>query len=140
VSISRRIPSAPEKVWTVFTDLERYPDWLALHRSWTTELPDRIGQGTRVGETISVLGTAQGIDWEVEEYRAPTVATLSGAASAGLALRLVMSVEAMAEGATGRIDVAFSGPPVAGFLGRLVAGSVKRDLEVSADNLARLLR
>jgi hypothetical protein len=139
VSVSKEIATAPEKVWAVFTDLPRYPAWLTLHHTWASELPLEIGEGTRVSERISVLGTAQHIDWTVDEYRAPRLAALSGVGAAGLAVRLVMSVEQAGESAMSHIDVTFSGGLVAGLLGRVVAKSVKKDLTASADNLATLL-
>ncbi|GGC65422.1 SRPBCC family protein [Hoyosella rhizosphaerae] len=131
VSVSAVIPTAPEKAWDALCDLSRWDQWLEMHVKWKSDIPTEIGVGTKITQVVSVMGMANKIDWNVDEYDAPRHVKISGLGMAGVKVEFVLSVEPQGETSNVTIDASFAGTMIVGPIGKAVAKHAKADLEKS---------
>ncbi|WP_278314598.1 type II toxin-antitoxin system Rv0910 family toxin [Lolliginicoccus levis] len=139
VSVSAHVPAAPEKAWDLLCDLSRWDEWLTMHVKWKGEIPTEIGTGTTITQVVSVMGMANKIEWNVDEYDAPRLVRISGTGMAGVKVEFVLSVAPEGEGSSVTIDASFTGTMIVGPIGKAVAKNARADLETSIAKFTDLL-
>lgn len=139
VSVTVNLPSTPEKAWATVSDLSRFEDWLTIHQKWSGEVPADIGVGSRITEVVSVMGMANKIEWNVDEYDEPRSLKISGTGMAGVKVAFTLSVRPDAGGSVAEIDAEFTGQMIVGPIGAAVGKSTKAELEKSVAKLAELV-
>jgi uncharacterized membrane protein len=131
-SISVQIEAAPERVWAVMSDIERWHEWTVSIRSVrrTNDGPLRIGARARVHQpklppanwVVTSLIEGRGFDWE---SRAPGVRVVGR-----------HMLEPNAGGARVTLSITYNGI-VGDLIGRLGASINRRYLALEADGLKR---
>lgn len=138
VNASAQLPASPEQVWDVLADFGKFEQWLTIHQGWKSELPTELGVGTKVTQIVSIMGMANKIEWNVDEYSPPKALRISGTGMAGVEVAFTLAVEPAAEGATATIDAEFTGQMIVGALGTAVEQNSKKELDASLEKLAGL--
>ena len=139
VSVSTSMPVNPAKAWATASDLNRFGEWLALHEGWRGDVPSEIKTGTVLTSVVSVKGLRNRITWSVTSYDPPNGITLSGEGKAGVKAMLELKLRPAGEGATGELDVEFTGPGMFGPISAAVGKTLKGDLRRSLDKLVELI-
>ncbi|ONI88963.1 toxin [Actinosynnema sp. ALI-1.44] len=139
VSVSASMPVQPAKAWVTASDLSRFGEWLALHEGWRGDVPEEIKTGTVLTSVVSVKGLRNRITWSVTSYDPPNGITLSGEGKAGVKASLQLKLRPDGDGATGELDVEFTGPGMFGPISAAVGRTLKGDLHKSLEKLARLV-
>ncbi|UTI63574.1 SRPBCC family protein [Paraconexibacter antarcticus] len=75
---ARTMPASPEEVAALVADLERWPEWFALHKGWSGEVPGPARKGLKFKHKVRVLGVAGDVTWEVVEVTPPERFVLKG--------------------------------------------------------------
>lgn len=70
-NVTKHIDAAPETVWKVLSNPQRFEEWLTLHTKWSSEPPAELTQGSQIKEVVTIMGMANTIEWTVEEFDAP---------------------------------------------------------------------
>lgn len=81
IEISRDIDvdAEPQAVADLVADLPRWPEWFALHKGWSGDVPDgHAGLGTRFKHKVRVMGVTGDVTWEVVELDEPHRFVLKG--------------------------------------------------------------
>lgn len=80
IEISRAIEvdAEPQAVADLVSDLGRWPEWFALHKGWSGDVPGRGEQGTTFKHRIRVMGVAGDVTWKVAESSPPERFRLEG--------------------------------------------------------------
>jgi carbon monoxide dehydrogenase subunit G len=134
------IPAAPEQVWDVICDPNRYEKWLTIHSKWKSEVPEAFSVGATIDEVVTMLGMANTISWTVEEYDAPQRMKISGTGMAGVKTTFTLGVAGDGNGgSTATIDAEFEGQLVVGALGKAVEKDAQTNLDQSLQNLTELV-
>ena len=131
--------AAPEKVWAVVSDLNRFGEWLSMHKSWKSEVPAEITQGTQVTAIVSLLNMPNTITWTVDEFDAPKAVRLSGTGMAGVKVSIGLDVEAAGEGSSVSITAEFEGQMIVGAIGQAIEKAGLTELDQSLAKLAELV-
>lgn len=139
VSVSTSMPVNPAKAWATASDLSRFGEWLALHEGWRGDVPSEIKTGTVLTSVVSVKGLRNRITWSVTSYDPPNGITLAGEGKAGVKALLELKLRPEGEGATGELDVEFSGPGMFGPISAAVGKTLRGDLRRSLDKLVELI-
>ena len=131
--------AAPEKVWAVVSDLNRFGEWLSMHKSWKSELPSEISQGTQVTAIVSLLNMPNTITWTIDEYDAPRVVRLSGTGMAGVKVAIGLDVEPSGSGSSVSISADFEGQMIVGAIGQAIEKAGNAELDQSLSKLGDLV-
>lgn len=75
------VPGTPEQVAEIVTDLERWPEWFALHKGWIGDIPTTARVGVKFKHKVRVLGVPADVEWEVTELDLPRRVVLKGKGS-----------------------------------------------------------
>jgi uncharacterized protein YndB with AHSA1/START domain len=127
------IAAPRERVWSVLTDVERWPEWTASMRSVQYAGTDRLTLGARV--RIKQPGMPA-LVWEVTDL-VPQESFSWQARSAGITtLGLHQLAPGAAGGVTVRLGLRQSGP-LAGLVGLLTARRTRRYVQMEAEGLKR---
>jgi len=65
------VPLPPEQAWTHASDLNRYREWLTIHKVWRSKLPDVLEKGTIIESYVEVKGMPNRIKWTIVRYKPP---------------------------------------------------------------------
>lgn len=139
VSVSTSMRVNPAKAWVTASDLNRFGEWLELHEGWRGDVPSEIKTGTVLTSVVSVKGLRNRITWSVTSYDPPNGITLSGEGKAGVKAMLELKLRPEGEGATGELDVEFTGPGMFGPISAAVGKTLQGDLRRSLDKLVELI-
>lgn len=139
VSVSASMPVKPARAWATASDLSRFGEWLALHEGWRGDVPPEIKPGTVLTSVVSVKGLRNRITWSVISYDPPNGITLSGEGKAGVKALLELKLRPDGDGATGELDVEFTGPGMFGPISAAVGRTLEGDLHRSLARLAQLV-
>jgi Polyketide cyclase / dehydrase and lipid transport len=139
VSVTASMPVDPQTAWATASDLSRFGEWLALHEGWRGEVPREIKAGTVLTSVVSVKGLRNRITWSVISYDPPNGMALSGEGKAGVKASLELKLVPSGSGATGELDVEFTGPGMFGPISAAVGKTLQGDLRKSLDRLVELL-
>jgi hypothetical protein len=133
------MPVDPQTAWATASDLNRFGEWLALHEGWRGEVPSEIKPGTVLTSVVSVKGLRNRITWSVISYDPPNGIALAGEGKAGVKASLELKLTAAGSGATGELDVEFTGPGMFGPISAAVGKTLRGDLQSSLDKLVSLI-
>ncbi|MGH3950339.1 MAG: type II toxin-antitoxin system Rv0910 family toxin [Pseudonocardiaceae bacterium] len=139
VNVSVSLPCSPEKAWATVSDLNRFEEWLTIHQGWRGEIPAEINVGSKITEVVSVMGMANKIEWNVDEYDEPRSLKISGTGMAGVKVSFTLSVKLEGDTTVTSIDAEFTGQMIVGPIGAAVGKSTKAELEKSLATLAELV-
>jgi carbon monoxide dehydrogenase subunit G len=131
--------AAPEKVWAVVSDLNRFGEWLSMHKSWKSEIPSEITKGTQVTAVVSLLNMPNTITWTVDEFDAPKTVRLSGTGMAGVKVSIGLDVEPEGSGSKVAISAEFEGQMIVGAIGQAIEKAGNTELDQSLAKLRELL-
>ena len=138
IARERPLPATPDEVAALVSDLERWPEWFALHKGWSGDVPSEAGVGTRFTHKVRVLGVAGDVTWEVVEIDMPGRFVLRGKGPSRTGMGLDVGIAPHDAGAL----IAFEAR-VSGFVLRPVEGMLRDWLDVrverTLDGLERLL-
>lgn len=139
IDVSVSLPCSPEKAWATVSDLNRFEEWLTIHQGWRSEIPEQITVGSKITEVVSVMGMANKIEWNVDEYDEPRSLKISGIGMAGVKVTFTLSVRPHGENTIAEIDAEFIGQMIVGPIGAAVGKSTKSELEKSVAKLADMV-
>lgn len=133
------LPAAPEVVWARLTDLASWGDWLTVHRTWLSDLPETLAVGTRLKSTVAVMNLPLTIDWTITEYDAPRRVVVDGQGLAGIRARLAIDVVPVDEGSSFALGLSLESQLLAGTMGEMFEKTARTELDTSVAKLAGLL-
>lgn len=115
-----------DAVWRTLTDLRRQPSWVAFHKGWITEPPERAAVGATYRENVVILGPPAAVDWEIVAVKDGELLELAGKGTTGVAARLVYRVAATDSGSTLGIEMELTGGPVVGPIGDMIQEAAQK--------------
>lgn len=139
VSVTQKLPVAPEEAWNILSNLSHWEQWLSIHQAWKSALPAEVTEGMQVTEVVSVMGMAKKIEWTATKVDAPNSITIEGTGMAGVKIELTMSVKPEGDGSEAQIDASFTGAMIVGPIGKSIAKNTQADLEKSLTTFAELV-
>lgn len=100
IEISREadVPGKPDQVAGLVSDLERWPEWFALHKGWVGEVPDEAAVGVRFRHKVRLLGVPGEVTWEVVELEPPSRFVLEGKGSSRTSMKVDFRIAAAETG------------------------------------------
>jgi hypothetical protein len=138
ITRARDVAGTPDDVAGLVADLERWPEWFALHKGWSGEVPTEAFVGARFRHKVRVLGMPGDVTWEVAEMEVPSRFLLKGKGPSRTSMEVDFWVAGRDEGS----NVSFTAK-LGGFALKPVEGKLKGWVEVRADRtldgLERLL-
>ncbi|WP_205874601.1 type II toxin-antitoxin system Rv0910 family toxin [Mycobacterium camsae] len=132
------VPLPPEQAWTHACDLNRYREWLTIHKVWRSKLPDVLEKGTVIESYVEVKGMPNRVRWTVVRYKPPEGMTLNGDGSGGVKVKLMAKVAPKEQGSVISFDVHLGGPALFGPIGMVVAAALRSDIRDSLQNFVRV--
>ena len=134
------LPCPPEHAWAILSDMSRFGEWMTIHDTWSTEVPEQVVVGTKVTEQLTIMGMTNKIEWTVEEYNPPKSLKISGTGLAGAQISFTLSVGAgPGDNAEVKIDAEFTGQMMVGAIGQAVEKNAGIELDKSLARLAALV-
>ena len=131
--------AAPEKVWGVVSDLNRFGEWLGMHKQWKSDIPAEIQQGTQVTAVVSLLNMPNTITWTIDEFAPPHRVGLSGTGMAGVKVAIGLDVEGGGDTSTVTITADFEGQMIVGAIGAAIEKAGTKELDESMARLGELV-
>lgn len=139
LSVSVDVPLEPEQAWECAADLQRYKEWLSIHRVWRSKLPETLEKGATIDSIVEVKGMPNRVHWTLVNYKPPQSMTLNGDGKGGVKIKLIGRVAPTADGgSTVTFDIHLGGPALFGPIGMVVAGALKGDIRQSLDQFKLL--
>ncbi|CAM3705109.1 SRPBCC family protein [Smaragdicoccus niigatensis] len=92
VEANSSYPTSPEKVWEFLGNPTRWSDWLVIHKSWKSDVPEPATEGEKATATATVINMPITIDWTFEKVAPPQRIELSGITRAGVKLALTITL------------------------------------------------
>lgn len=135
--VSAELPLSPDDAWKLLSDLSRFGEWMTIHNSWKSEIPE-LAVGARVTEQLTVMGMANVIEWTVQEFDPPSMLRISGVGLAGAQVSFTLSVAGAGATSTVRVDAEFMGQMMVGAIGAAVEKNATMELEASISKLREL--
>ncbi|AYF31953.1 hypothetical protein CSH63_31770 [Micromonospora tulbaghiae] len=128
---SVELSETADAVWETLTDLRRHPSWVAFHKRWITEPPERPEEGATYKENVAILGPPAAVDWEIVTVKNGELLELSGKGATGVAARLAYQVTAEDARTVLTIDMELSGGPVVGPIADMIQDAAQKLVERS---------
>ncbi|ANY22597.1 MULTISPECIES: type II toxin-antitoxin system Rv0910 family toxin [Gordonia] len=124
---------SPEDTWAAASDLSRYSEWLVIHETWRSPLPDatELGKGTEISSIVKVKGTRVRFDWVVEKFEPVSHVRLKGNGKGGVKAKLDLGIAPTSTGSEVTFTVDLGGLPLIGPVGKTAAMAVSGDLRKS---------
>jgi hypothetical protein len=139
VSVSKIVPVAPEKAWAELLDLGRWDQWLTMHVSWKSAIPENFGQGTQITQVVSVMGMANKIEWTVAEFEELKRVKITGTGMAAVKVEIDFGIAPEEGGTRATIEASFNGAMIVGPIGKAVGKHAQADLDASIDKFSALV-
>lgn len=125
---ARAMPAPPDEVAALVADLSRWPEWFALHKGWSGDVPGAARQGVKFKHKVRVLGVAGDVTWEIVEVTPPERFVLKGKGPTRSSMGIDFRITPFTDGS----EVAFTAG-VGGLALRPFEGMLKEWLGVRAD-------
>jgi carbon monoxide dehydrogenase subunit G len=135
--VSGDLPLSQDDAWKLLSDLSGFEQWLTIHDSWKSEIPE-LAVGARVTEQLTVMGMTNVIEWTIDDYAPPVSLKISGAGLAGAQIAFTLSVAPSGTNSTVTIDAEFTGQMMVGAIGDAVQKNATVELEKSLTRLQEL--
>jgi carbon monoxide dehydrogenase subunit G len=135
--VSGELPLSQDDAWKLLSDLSRFDEWMTIHDSWKSEIPE-LTVGAKVTEQLTVMGMTNVIEWTIDEYAPPASLRISGAGLAGAQIAFTLSVAAAGAQSTVSIDAEFTGQMMVGAIGDAVQKNATVELEKSLAKLQEI--
>lgn len=123
-----------DAVWSVVSDLTRFPDWFVMHEGFNSD-PPKTEVGTKFGQRTRLMGVPAQLSWTIESVEPGHSYTMVGSGTMGVQTKAVTSVTAADGGTTVTITLTIAGGIVTGPLSATVDKEVTGKL---SDSLAKL--
>lgn len=137
--VTKQISASQSDVWTVLSNPRHFEDWLTLHTKWKVDPPATLEKGSKISEVLTIMGMANTIDWNVDEFDAPHTMKISGTGMAGAKVTFTLSVEAEGDVSVASVDAEFISQMMVGAIGGAVERASVKELNESLDKLAALV-
>lgn len=128
ITRTRDVDGTPEEVAAAVADLERWPEWFALHKGWSGPIPDDAGVGVKFKHKVRVLGVPGDVAWKVAKLDPPQRFVLEGKGPSMSKMGVDFRVSPRDGGST----VAFTAT-IGGLALKPIEGILKPWIEVRAD-------
>lgn len=131
ISRQHELPATPAEVGAVVSDLSRWPEWFALHKGWSGDVPGVARVGTRFRHAVRVLGVPGDVTWEVVALDEPYRYVLKGKGPSRTSMGLEVDVAEAPAGSRIAFDATIGGlliKPVEGLLRDWLDVRVERTL------------
>ncbi|MEU4619692.1 crotonase/enoyl-CoA hydratase family protein [Actinoplanes sp. NPDC023801] len=142
-SVSVGAEAGAERVFAVFSDPERMPDWVLQHAGWIDGAPGEFAAGVRFRQRIRLMGVPSEVRWTVVGVVPERAVWFEGTAPMGISVGFYLSVTPAGAGSPGggstvRFDGGVEGGPADGPVGPMVARNLADAMRKSLDELARI--
>lgn len=128
ITRTRDVAGTPEEVAAMVADLERWPEWFALHKGWDGPVPTDAAVGVKFKHKVRVLGVPGDVAWKVAQLDAPRRFVLEGKGPS----RSKMGVDFRVSPRDGGSTVAFTAT-IGGLALKPIEGLLRGWIEVRAD-------
>jgi carbon monoxide dehydrogenase subunit G len=128
ITRSRDVAAPPDEVAAFVCDLERWPEWFALHKGWLGDVPSDVRVGTRFKHAVRILGVPADVTWEVARLDLPGRIVLKGRGSKRTSTEVDFRIAP--HGGGSRIELAAQ---VGGLVLKPVEGQLRGWLDVRVD-------
>lgn len=128
ITRTRDVPGTPDDVAAVVVDLERWPEWFALHKGWSGPIPTEARVGVEFRHKVRVLGLPGDVTWKVATLDLPRNVVLKGKGPS----RSNMGVDFRVTPRDGDSTVAFTAT-IGGLAIKPFEGTLKPWIEARAD-------
>ena len=135
--VSGELPLSREDAWNLLSDLSRFEEWLTIHDTWKSDIPE-LSLGSKVTEQLTVMGMTNVIEWTIDAYEPVSSLTISGTGLAGAQIAFTLSVADAGAGSAVSIDAEFTGQMMVGAIGQAVEKNATVELESSFAKLREL--
>jgi hypothetical protein len=133
-----RIPAGTDAVWAVLVDLDRFPEWLAIHIDFPDGSPGQLQPDTTFRETVALAGTSGVVEWSTDEMAPNERLEISGDGPMGISVSSRWGLEGNSESTQLRMETEFSGAVLIGPMGKRVSTDAAKASRTSLDNFATL--
>ena len=135
--VSGQLALSQDDAWKLLSDLSRFDQWLSIHDSWRSEIPE-LATGAKVTEQLTVMGMTNVIEWTIESFDPPSSLRIAGTGLAGAQIAFTLSVAPVGSGSEVTIDAEFTGQMMVGAIGDAVQKNATIELEKSFAKLREL--
>ncbi|QLY28116.1 SRPBCC family protein [Nocardia huaxiensis] len=138
VETSATLHAQPDEIWKVIGNPLRWGEWLVIHKSWKTDVPEALETGVTATAAATVMNMPITIDWTFDEVDRFRSIALSGTTRA--AVTLALDIRLRAQGATTGVDVVarINGGMIDGPMGGVFAKSIVGALDKSLAKMGAL--
>lgn len=131
---SAAFDSTTDAVWSVVSDLARFPDWFVMHEGFTAD-PPKTETGAKFTQRTRLLGVPAQLSWTIESVEPGHSYTMVGSGTMGVQARAETTVSPGDGETTVTIKLTIGGGIVTGPLAATVEKEVTGKLN---DSLAKL--
>lgn len=128
ITRTRDVQGTPEEVAATVADLERWPEWFALHKGWAGPIPTDAAVGVKFKHKVRVLGVPGDVAWKVAKLDPPNRFVLEGKGPSMSKMGVDFRVSPREGGST----VSFTAT-IGGLALKPIEGLLKPWIEVRAD-------
>lgn len=125
-SASAKYPVPAATTWRTVTDFARHAEWVAFHKQWTAEPPQRAEVGAALQESVVILGPPAVVDWEIVTVKDGELLELVGKGATGVQARLAYQIVGGDDETTLSIDLELTGGPVVGPIGDMIQDAAQK--------------
>jgi carbon monoxide dehydrogenase subunit G len=138
ITRTRDVPGTPEEVAATVADLERWPEWFALHKGWSGPVPTSAAVGVKFKHKVRVLGVPGDVAWKVARLDLPRSVVLDGKGPSLSKMGVDFRVVPRDGGSTVSFKATISGLALKPFEG-LLQGWIEVRADRTLDGLERVL-
>ena len=123
-----------DEVWSVVSDLARFPDWFVMHEGFSAD-PPKMEQGAKFDQRTRLLGMPAQVSWTIQSVEPGRRYTMVGLGTMGIQVTAETTVSPVDGETAVTIRLSFAGGLVTGPISATVEKEVTGKLD---DSLAKL--